>query len=100
MILLLSFLWVTALLNIRSQMRKEVFSPRVLVFMAITISVLTICLILVADAVFLDNGSGIHSPWSDWGFRLGSWGRGEPVQANLYTAVSGPGEERRRAWPE
>jgi ABC-type iron transport system FetAB permease component len=72
MILLLSFLWVTALLNIRSQMRKEAFSPSVLVFMAVTISVLTICLILVADAVFLDYRSGTHSPWSDWGFRLGS----------------------------
>jgi ABC-type iron transport system FetAB permease component len=72
MILLLSFLWVTALLNIRSQMRREVFSPSVLVFMAVTISVLTICLILVADAVFLDNTGETHSPWSDWGFRLGS----------------------------
>ena len=72
MILSLSFLWVTALLNIRSQMRKEDFSPSVLVFMAIAISVLTICLILVADAVFLDNTGGTHSPWSDWGIRLGS----------------------------
>jgi hypothetical protein len=72
MILLLSFLWVTALLNIRGQMRGDDFSLSVLVFMAITISVLTICLILVADAVFLDNGSGAYSPWSDWGFRLGS----------------------------
>jgi hypothetical protein len=72
MILLLSFLWVAALLNIRSQMREEVFSPPVLVFMAITISVLTICLILVADALFLDNRSGTRSPWSDWGLRLGS----------------------------
>ena len=72
MILLLSFLWVTALLNIRSQMRKDVFSPTVLVFMAIAISVLTICLILVADAVFLDNTGGTHSPWSDWGIKLGS----------------------------
>jgi hypothetical protein len=69
---LLSFLWVTALLNIRSQMRKEVFSPPVLVFMAVMISVLTICLILVADAVFLDNTSGTNSHWSDWGIRLGS----------------------------
>ena len=72
MILSLCFLWVTALLNIRSQMHKEVFSPSVLVFMAVTISVLTICLILVTDATFLDNGSGTHSPWSDWGVRLGS----------------------------
>jgi hypothetical protein len=72
MIFLLSFLWVTALLDIRSQMRRDVFSPPVLVFMAITISVLTVCLILVADAVFLDNRGGTHSPWSDWGFRLGS----------------------------
>jgi hypothetical protein len=72
MILSLSFLWVTALLNIRGQMSKEVFSPVVLVFMAVAISVLTICLILVADAVFLDDTSGDHTPWSDWGARLGS----------------------------
>jgi hypothetical protein len=44
----------------------------VLVFMAVAISVLTICLILVADAVFLDDTSGDHTPWSDWGVRLGS----------------------------
>ncbi len=72
MILLLSLLWVTALLNIRSQRHKGVFSPTVLVFMAVAISVLTICLILAADAVFLDDTGGTHSPWSDWGFRLGS----------------------------
>ncbi len=71
-IFLLSFLCVTALLEIRSQRHKGVFSPTVLVFMAVAISVLTICLILVADAVFLDDGSGTHSPWSDWGIRLGS----------------------------
>ena len=72
MILLSSLLCVTALLNIRSQRRKGVVSPRVLVFMAVAISVLAICLILVADGVFIDNGSGAHSPWSDWGVRLGS----------------------------
>jgi hypothetical protein len=40
--------------------------------MAVAISVLTICLILVADVVFIDNTGGTHSPWSDWGLRLGS----------------------------
>jgi hypothetical protein len=72
MILLSSFLCVTALLEIRSQRRKGVFSPAVLVFVAVAISILTIYLIFAADAVFLDNTSGAHSPWSDWGFRLGS----------------------------
>jgi hypothetical protein len=72
MILLLSLLCVTALLNIRSQRRKGVFSPTVLVFMAVAISVLTVCLIFVADALFLDNTGGTHSPWSNWGVRLGS----------------------------
>jgi hypothetical protein len=71
-ILLSSFLWVMALLDIQSQRRKGVFSPAVLVFMAVAISVLTICLIAVADAVFIDNGSGTLRPWSDWGSRLGS----------------------------
>jgi len=72
MILLLSLLCVTALLNIRGQKHKGAFSPTVLVFMAVAISVLTIFLIFAADAVFLDNTDGPHSPWSDWGFRLGS----------------------------
>lgn len=72
MILLLSFLCVTALLEIRSQRRKGIFSPRVLVFVAVAISILTIYLIFAADAIFLNNTSGTHSPWSDWGFRLGS----------------------------
>jgi hypothetical protein len=72
MILLLSLLCVTALLSIRSERHKGVFSPTVLVFMAIAISVLTICLIIAADVVFIDNTGGTHSPWSDWGFRLGS----------------------------
>ena len=72
MILLLSLLCVTALLNIRGQRHKGIFPPIVLVFMAVAISVLTICLIFAADAVFLDNTGGTYSPWSDWGFRLGS----------------------------
>jgi uncharacterized protein YqgC (DUF456 family) len=72
MILLLSLLCVTALLNIRSQRHKGVVSPAVLVVMAVVISILTICLIFVADALFLDNTGGTHSPWSNWGVRLGS----------------------------
>lgn len=72
MILLLSFLWVTALLDIRSQMRKGTFSRTMLAVMVVTISVLTVCMIIAADAVFIDNTSGALSPWSEWGFRLGS----------------------------
>ncbi len=72
MLLLSSFLCVTALLEIRSQRRKGIFSPTQLVFIAIAISVLTIYLIFAADAIFLNNTSGTYSPWSDWGYRLGS----------------------------
>jgi hypothetical protein len=72
MILLLSFLWVMALLDIQRQIRKGIFSPTVLVVMVATISVLTVCLIIAADAVFIDNRSGALSSWSEWGFRLGS----------------------------
>jgi hypothetical protein len=72
MILLLCFLWVTGLLEIQSQMRKGIFSPKALVFVAVIISILTVCLIVTADAVFIDEGSGTRSPWSDWGIRLGS----------------------------
>jgi hypothetical protein len=71
-ILLSSLLCITALLEIRSQRRRGVFSPIVLVFMAAAISILTVYLIFAADALFLDNTSGTHSPWSDWGYRLGS----------------------------
>ena len=72
MILLSSLLCVTALLSIRGRRHEGVYSPTVLVFVAVAISVLTICLIFVADSVFLENTGGPHSPWSDWGVRLGS----------------------------
>lgn len=72
MILLSSLLWITALLEIRSQRREGVFSPTQLVFVAVAISALTIYLIIVADAVFFDSMSGPNSPWTDWGFKLGS----------------------------
>ena len=70
--MLLSLLCVTALLNIRGQRRDGDYPPSVLVFMAVAIIVLTICLIFVADRVFLENTGGTHSDWSDWGLRLGS----------------------------
>ena len=72
MILALCFLWVAALLDIRSQMRRGVSSPSILVFIAIGISVLAVCLIVVTDALFIDNRGESFSPWSDWGVRLGS----------------------------
>ena len=72
MILALCFLWVAALLDIRSQMRRGVSSPSILVAMAIAISVLAVCLIVVTDVLFIDNRGEPLSPWSDWGARLGS----------------------------
>jgi uncharacterized membrane protein YidH (DUF202 family) len=72
MILALCFLWVAAMLDIRSQMRRGVSSPSILVFIAIAISVLAVCLIVVTDALFIDNRGESFSPWSDWGVRLGS----------------------------
>jgi hypothetical protein len=72
MILALCFLWVAALLDIRSQMRTGVWSPSILVVMAIAISVLAVCLIVVTDVLFIDNRGEPLSPWSDWGVRLGS----------------------------
>ena len=72
MILALCFLWVAAMLDIQSQMRRGVSSPSILVFMAIAISVLAVCLIVVTDVVFIDNRGEPLSPWSDWGARLGS----------------------------
>ena len=72
MILALCFLWVAALLDIRSHMRTRVTSHKVLVFIAISISVLTVFLIVATDALFIDNRREPFSPWSEWGVRLGS----------------------------
>jgi hypothetical protein len=73
LILALCFLWVAALLDIRSHMRTRVTSHKVLVFIAISISVLAVFLIGATDALFtFDNRGEPFSPWSDWGFRLGS----------------------------
>ena len=72
MILVLCFLWVAALLDVQSHMRTRVTSKKVLVFIAISISVLTVFLIVATDALFIDNRGEPLSPWSDWGVRLGS----------------------------
>jgi hypothetical protein len=73
MILALCFLWVAALLDVRSQMRTGgVSSHKILVFIAISISVLAVFLIVATDALFIDNRGEPFSPWSDWGVRLGS----------------------------
>jgi hypothetical protein len=72
MILALCFLWVAALLDIRSHMRTGVSSHKVLVFIAIAISVLAVFLIVATDALFIENRGEPFSPWSDWGVRLGS----------------------------
>ena len=72
LILALCFLWVAALLDIRSHMCTRVTSHKVLVFIAISISVLTVFLIVATDALFIDNRGEPFSPWSEWGVRLGS----------------------------
>jgi hypothetical protein len=72
MILVLCFLWVAALLEIRSHMRTGVTSQKVLAFIAISISVLAVFLIVCTDALFTDNRGEPFSPWRDWGVRLGS----------------------------
>jgi hypothetical protein len=72
MILALCFLWVAALLDVQSHMRTGVTSHKILVFIAISISVLAVFLIVATDALFIDNRGEPFSPWSDWGVRLGS----------------------------
>ena len=72
MILALCFLWVAALLDVQSHMRTGVTSYKVLAFIAISISVLTVFLIVATDALFMDIRGEPFSPWSDWGVRLGS----------------------------
>ena len=71
-ILALCFLWVAALLDLRSHMRTGVTSQKVLAFIAISISVLAVFLIVATDALFIENRGEPFSPWSDWGVRLGS----------------------------
>jgi membrane-associated HD superfamily phosphohydrolase len=73
LILALCCLWVAALLDIQTHMRTRVTSHKVLVFIAIAISVLAVFLIVATDALFtFDNRGEPFSPWSDWGVRLGS----------------------------
>jgi hypothetical protein len=72
LILVLCFLWVAALLDIQSHMRTGGTSHKVLVFIAISISVLAIFLIVATEALFMDNRGEPFSPWRDWGVRLGS----------------------------
>jgi amino acid transporter len=72
MILALCFLWVAALLDVQSHMRTGVTSHKVLVLIAISISVLAVFLIVATDALFVDSRGEPFSPWSDWGVRLGS----------------------------
>ncbi len=69
---LLCLLWVTGLLDIRSQMREGFFSPRVLVLVAVGISVLAVCLIFTVEAIFIDGSRGTRSSWIDWVNTLGS----------------------------
>jgi hypothetical protein len=71
-ILALCFLWVAALLDVQSHMRTGVTSQKVLAFIAISISVLAVFLIVATDAFFMDNRGEPFSPWSEWGVRLGS----------------------------
>jgi hypothetical protein len=72
MILVLCFLWVAALLDVRSHMRTGVTSHKISVFIAISISVLAVFLIVATDTLFIGNTGEPFSPWSDWGVRLGS----------------------------
>src|SRR3712207_7871194 len=55
MILALCLLWVAALLDIQSHRRRGVTSHKILVFIAIAISVLALCLIVATDALFIEN---------------------------------------------
>jgi hypothetical protein len=71
MMFLLCLLWVTGLLDVRNQMRKGIFSPTVLVLVAVGISILAVCLIVTVNAVFIDRSSGTHSSWIDWVNTLG-----------------------------
>ena len=70
-VLTLCSLWVVGLLDIQRQMRRGAYSHKTLVFIAIVISVLAVCLIATVHTLFFGSSEPL-SPWSDWGIRLGS----------------------------
>ncbi len=70
-VIVLCSLWVVALLDIQSQMRREAYSHKTLVYIAIAISVLAVCLIVTTHTFFIGSSKPL-SPWSEWGVRLGS----------------------------
>jgi uncharacterized membrane protein YidH (DUF202 family) len=70
-LIVLCSLWVVALLDIQSQMRRGPYSHKTLVFIAIAISVLAVCLIVTVPTFFIGSSEPL-SPWSEWGVRLGS----------------------------
>jgi hypothetical protein len=70
-VITLCSLWVVGLLDIQSHMRRGAYSHKALVFIAIAISVLAICLIATAHTFFIGSSDPL-SLWSDWGTRLGS----------------------------
>jgi hypothetical protein len=70
-VIVLCSLWVVALLDIQSQMRRGAYSHTTLIFIAIAISVLTVCLIVTTHTLFIGSSEPL-SPWSEWGIRLGS----------------------------
>ena len=70
MVLALCSIWVVALLDIQSQVRRGAYSHKTLVSIAIAVSVLAVCLIATAHTLFIGS-SKPRSPWSDWGIRLG-----------------------------
>jgi amino acid transporter len=70
-VLALCSLWVVALLDIQSQVRRGAYSHKTLVSIAIAISVLAVCLIATAHTFYVIGSSEPRSPWSDWGIRLG-----------------------------
>jgi hypothetical protein len=71
MVLALCSIWVVALLDIQSQVRRGAYSHRTLVSIAIAKSVLAVCLITTARTLYVIGSSEPRSPWSDWGIRLG-----------------------------
>jgi hypothetical protein len=71
-VLALCSLWVVAVLDIQSQMRRGVSSYKISMFIALAISVLAVYLVVAVDAFFIDSRSEPLSSWSDWGVRLGS----------------------------
>ncbi len=88
-VLALCSLWVVALLDIQSQVRRGAYSHKTLVSIAIAISVLAVCLIATAHTFYVIGSSEPRSPGAIGGLGL---------EAEVAPATVGAQDPTERPW--